>query len=166
MEEETTQESQMNQLLQNLEDLRQLMVQNLQIKDELIDRLHRDLEYYQRGSAEKYENQLLKAVIQIRHRMRRALSDGRLADLTAAQMLREYQNVFEELTDLLELQNCDEIVSASGDSFDATIHQAKIAYTDDPGLDKTVKQSLAPGYWKGNKVLLPERVLVYQYKQA
>jgi molecular chaperone GrpE (heat shock protein) len=48
--------------------------------------------------------------------------------------------------------------------FDASIHQAKVETTNDPSLDKTVKESICEGYRKGEKILQPERVTVYQYK--
>ena len=79
-------------------------------------------------------------------------------------MLRmEYRYIFEDLTDLLEQQNVDSFQSEPGDAFDASIHQAKIEKTELPELDKTVKESMAEGYRKGKKILLPERVVVYQY---
>ena len=33
-----------------------------------------------------------------------------------------------------------------------------------PELDRTVKASLAPGYAKGDKVLIPEHVTVYRFQ--
>ena len=41
---------------------------------------------------------------------------------------------------------------------------AKVEMTGDVSLDKKIKESISEGYKKGEKVLLPERVIVYQYK--
>ena len=78
---------------------------------------------------------------------------------------REYQYTLEDITDLLEQQNVDPYQSDPGDVFDASIHQPKIEITADETLDKKVKSSISEGYKKGSKVLIPERVIVYQYKK-
>lgn len=147
-----------------LEFLRNMMANQICVKDELITRLHDELEYYKKDSASRFENQLLKAVIKVRQSMKKRMSSGTLEQKSAEELLEEYQYVFEDLTDLLEQQNCDEIVSRPGDAFDSAIHQAKVELTDDITLDKTVKESLSAGYMKNGKTLIPERVVVFQYK--
>ena len=141
-----------------------LMVDRIQVRDEQINRLHEELEYYKKDSAAKFENQLLKAVIKIRQGMKKKINCGFFEGKDAAQILQEFIYTFEDLTDLLEQQICDEIETQPGEAFDPAIHQAKLEATNDISLDKTIKCSVSSGYKKDGKVLIPERVIVYQYK--
>ena len=77
---------------------------------------------------------------------------------------KEYQYIFEDITDLMEQQNVDPYRSEPGDDFDASIHQPKLEPTTDPASDKKVKESVSEGYKKDGKILIPEKVIVYQYK--
>ncbi len=141
------------------------MIKNqIEVKDELIDKLHKELDYYKQDSADRFVDQLMKAVIKVRKDMLRLIGSDKWDDMSSEDLQREYRYIFEDLTDLLEQQNIDAYQTAPGEMFDASIHQAKIEQTDDPDLDKTVKESLSEGYKKGEKVLQPERVVVYQYK--
>ena len=141
-----------------------LLVNRIQVRDEQVNRLHEELDYYKKDAAGKFENQLLKAVIKIHHGMKKKINSDFFAGKEADQILQEYMYTFEDLTDLLEQQLCDEIESQPGDAFDPAIHQAKLEATDNAALDKTVKTSVSSGYKKAGKVLIPERVIVYQYK--
>ena len=146
------------------ENLNALMINRIQARDELIDRLHEELDYYKKDAASKFENQLLKAVIKIHHSMKKKLNSNYFEGKDSPQILQEYMYAFEDLTDLLEQQICDEIETPCGEKFDPAIHQAKLEETEDILLDKTVKCSISSGYKKNGKVLIPERVIVYQYK--
>ena len=147
------------------EYLTSLMVQRIQKNDELINRLHDELEYYKKDSAAKFENQLLKAVIKIRKDIKTKINGNYFEGKNREQILQEFVYVFEDLTDLLEQQLCDEFETEQGELFNPAIHQAKIELTEDEILDKTVKCSLCAGYKKDGKVLIPERVIVYQYNR-
>ena len=46
-----------------------------------------------------------------------------------------------------------------------TIHQAKTELTNEIENDKKIKQSVEEGYKKGEKILIPEKVVVYKYKE-
>lgn len=141
------------------------MIKNqIQVKDELIDKLHKELDYYKQNLADRFVEQLMKAVIKVRKDMLRLMASDKWDSMSAEDAKSEYQYIFEDITDLLEQQNVDAYQTSPGETFDASIHQAKIEQTDDPELNKTVKESLSEGYKKGDKVLQPERVVVYQYK--
>lgn len=146
------------------EMVEQLIKNQIEIKDEMIDKLHKELDYYKQGSADRFENQLMKAVIKVRKDMCRIMDSDKWDDMSLEDLKREYQYTMEDLTDLLEQQNVDPYQSIAGDSFDGAIHQPKIEITDDETLDKKIKQSVSEGYKKGDKVLIPERVIVYQYR--
>ena len=137
----------------------------IEVKDELINKLHGELELYRQGAEERFSDQLMRAVIKVRRDMVRRLQSDEWTDLSAEDIRREYQYVFEDITDLLEQQNVDAYQSGPGHQFDPARHQAKVVPTDDPALDKKIWKSLSEGYTKGSKVLQPERVIVYQYKQ-
>ena len=142
-----------------------LIHNQIRVKDELIDKLHKELEQYKKELSGRWEDQLIKAIIKVRKDMVRQLRSENWDGMTADDLKREYVYVCEDLTDLLEQQNVDSYTTEIGMRFDPSIHQAKVEETDNQELDKTVKMSLGEGYTKGDKVILPERVIVYQYKE-
>ena len=144
--------------------MEQLIRHQIEVKDEMISKLHTELEYYRRGEADRFVDQLMKAVIKVRKDMKNITAAKHWDLMDADAVKQEYQYIFEDITDLLEQQNVDAYQTEEGAAFDAAIHQPKVEVTTDPALDKTVKQSLAEGYKKGDKVLIAERVIVYQYK--
>ena len=143
----------------------QLIKNQIEVKDNLIDKLHRELDYYKQDAADRFVDQVMKSVIKIRKDMRRLILSDKWNDMSVEDVKREYQYTLEDITDLLEQQNVDPYQSDPGDVFDASIHQPKIEITADETLDKKVKSSISEGYKKGSKVLIPERVIVYQYKK-
>jgi len=142
----------------------QLIHNQIEVKDEMIDKLHRELEGYRKGAADRFTDQLMKAVIKVRKDMVRQVESWETKQPDAEEACRQYGYILDDLTDLLEQQNVDAYSTEPGDVFVAAIHQAKLETTDDPSLDKTIMKSLSEGYRKGDKTLLPERVVVYQYK--
>lgn len=144
--------------------MEQLIKNQIEVKDDMIDKLHKELDYYKQDAADRFIDQLMKAVIKVRKDMTRLVTSDKWQEMTADDLRREYQYSLEDITDLLEQQNVDPFSSEPGDDFDASIHQAKIEATNDVSLDKKVKESISEGYKKGSKVLIPERVIVYQYK--
>jgi molecular chaperone GrpE (heat shock protein) len=144
--------------------LQQLIDNQIKVKDEMIDKLHKELEYYKNSAADKFAEQLMKAVIKVHKDMNRLVNSDKWDSMTADDLKREYTYARDDVADLLEQQNVDAFHSAPGDTFDASIHQAKIEATSEKALDKTIKSSVSDGYKKGDKVLIPERVILYQYK--
>ncbi len=143
--------------------LEALIKNQIEAKDNLIDMLHKELSYYKQDAADRFVNQLMKAVIKVRKDMSRILSSDNWGDMTADELRREYQYCFDDISDLLEQQNVDPFHSEPGDDFDASIHQARVEITDDISLDKKIKESISEGYKKGNSVLVYERVIAYRY---
>lgn len=144
--------------------MEQLIKNQIEVKDDMINKLHKELDYYKQDAADRFVDQLMKAVIKVRKDMTRLVASDKWEDMTADDLRKEYQYCLEDITDLLEQQNVDPYSSEPGDEFDAAIHQAKVEMTGDVSLDKKIKESISEGYKKGEKVLLPERVIVYQYK--
>lgn len=160
---------QLLEILLNTQEQGQMMealIKNqIEVKDQMIDKLHKELDYYKQDNADRFIEQFMKAVIKVRKDMCRLINSETWKDMSISDMQREYQYVMEDLTDLLEQQNIDAYTSEAGTLFDAAIHYPKLETTDDICLDRTIKQSIAEGYKRGNKVLQPERVIVYQYRK-
>lgn len=143
----------------------QFIKSQIKIKDKMIDKLYEELESYKQESADRFVEQFLKAFIKIHKGMRRLCKSEKWLEMSVDDMRREFLYVYEDITDLFEQQNIDVYQSNSGDEFNATIHQAKIEYTNDITLDKKIKTSVSEGYKRGNKIIMPERVIVYQFKE-
>jgi molecular chaperone GrpE (heat shock protein) len=141
-----------------------LIKNQIEVKDKMIDKLHGELEYYKQDSAERFVEQLMKAVIKIRKDMSRRIKSDSWDSIAVNDIKREYLYIYQDITDLLEQQNVDAYHTEPGQLFDPAIHQAKTEQTDDPQLNKMVKRSLEEGYKKKDRVLQPEKVVVYQYK--
>lgn len=148
---------------ERLQVIEQFVKNQIEVKDQLIEKLHRELESYRQGAADRFADQLMKAVIKIRKDMAKRSSAEDWGSLTADELRKEYRYALEDMTDLLEQQNVDAYSTLAGSPFDPSIHQAKAVPTDEAGLDRTVKESLGEGYRKGNRILIPEKVAVYQY---
>jgi molecular chaperone GrpE (heat shock protein) len=142
----------------------QLIKNQIEVKDEMINKLHKELEYYKQESADRFIDQVMKAIIKVRKDMDKLIDSDKWTEMSVDDVKREYTYIFEDLTDLLEQQNVDSYRSEEGDDFDPAIHQAKVESTDNEQLDKKIKESLSDGYKKGDKILIPERVVVYQFK--
>ena len=166
--DENTSSGELLEILLNTREQCQMMenlIKNqINIKDDMIDKLHKELDYYKQDAADRFINQLMKAVIKVRKDMNRLMTSEKWNDMSANDIKREYQYIFEDITDLLEQQNVDPYQSEPGDTFDASIHQPKLELTTDPASDKIIKESISEGYKKNGKVLIPEKVVIYQYK--
>lgn len=143
----------------------QFIKNQIRVKDEMIDKLYKELEYYKQESADRFVEQFLKAFIKVHKDMGRLCKGDKFGEMNADELRREWQYAFEDITDLFEQQNMDVYSSQYGDDFDPSIHQPKIEYTDDITLDRKVKSSISEGYKRGNKIIIPERVIVFQFKE-
>lgn len=142
-----------------------LIRNQINLKDAQIDKLHSELQYYKDDQASKFINQVMKAVIKVRKDMLKRITSRSWEEMSVAELKREYGYVVDDLTDLLEQQNIDPYETAPGEPFDAAKHQVfKLEPTEDAALDKTIQRSVSEGYTKNGKVLIVERVIVYQHK--
>lgn len=57
--------------------IEQLIKNQINIKDEMISKLHKELDYYKQDSAERFADQLMKAVIKVRKDMGRLLNSSK-----------------------------------------------------------------------------------------
>lgn len=159
----------LNEILLNTREQCQMtaeLIENqIRKKDELIDRLHQELEYYKKDQAARLVDQVMKELIGLRGRMQKKMNAPRWRQLSAQELLDEFTYLDEDIVDLLERQNIEPFTTPPGSRFEGGRHRAMtVEPTADQLLDHTVKASLSPGYAKGDKVLLPEHVVVYRYQ--
>lgn len=135
------------------------------VKDAQIDRLHKELQFYKDDQSARYVDQVMKAIIKVRKDLLKRIHSEQWPELSGEQLRREYSYILDDVTDLLEQQNIDPYHTEPLEPFQPSIHQvARMEATEDAALDKRVKCSVSEGYKKGEKVLIAERVVLYQFK--
>lgn len=106
---ENDQNNQLEEILLNTQEqcqmVEHLIKNQIEVKDQMIDKLHKELEFYKQDYADKFTDQLMKAVIRVRKSMQRCMTAGDWETLDVSQVRKEYRYAFEDLTDLLEQQN-------------------------------------------------------------
>lgn len=137
----------------------------IEVKDHQIDRLHEELAYYKEEQAERLFNEIAKELIAIRKNMKKLIKSEQWELLSADEVRKEYQYIYEDITDFLERQEIDEYVTESGKDFNGQIHKvSQTELTEDEAKDKKIRKSVMEGYSGRGKILLPEKVVVYRYK--
>lgn len=156
------------ELVQQLENhchyFEEVIQRQIEVKDSQIDRLHSEVQDYQKDTSARYIQKVMLDVIRILCRMKKRSQTAQWQQMSADELRREYHYAMEDLTDLLQFQGIDAFTTQPGETFDPARHNPKIEATDDPALDKTVKESQQDGFEQGGKVIVPEKVIVYQYK--
>lgn len=137
----------------------------IEAKDSLINRLHDELEKAKQDPVQAYTDQLVKSVIKIRKDIKKTMGKESYKEMTADDLRKEYGYIFDDITDFLELQNVDPFKSAPSEPFDRTKHDAKTEFTNNPDLDKKIKESLSEGFTKDGRAIVLEKVVVYKYKE-
>lgn len=142
-----------------------LIKNQIEIKDAMIEKLHKELEDYRQDVADRSVLQFIKSIIKVKKDMDRVISSAEFANMPAKNLQEEYIHIFEDLTDLLEMENVDSYRTPAGAEFDRKIHAGKAEKTDNPELDKTIKESISEGYMRNGKVFIHETVKIYCYKE-
>ena len=143
------------------------MTQALAATREQFDKMElfiKKLQYYKDDKSDKFIEQLMRSVIKIRKDMQKLINSDKWSTMDIETLKEQYTYIFEDLTDLLQMQNIVPYSSSAGEPFDGRIHQAKTVSTSDPALDRTVRESLSEGFRRGDKVMIAERVIVYSYQ--
>ena len=136
-------------------------------REKVIDRLHAELQEYKQGLLLGILRPVFVDLIQLHDDMgkmvaARAQVEGsgevdRLLDL-----IRGFQQGIE---DILYRQGVEPYTQAE-DAFDPRRQRAlSTVTTDDPGLNKRVAARLRKGFQAGDKVIRPEMVTVYSFKE-
>ena len=78
-----------------------LIKNQIEVKDEMISKLHKELEYYKQDSADRYVTEVMKKIIKIRNDMNKLIRSKGYESLSVDDLKREYVYIFEDITDVL-----------------------------------------------------------------
>lgn len=134
-----------------------------QTKENVIDRQHQELKDLREGLKVDLLRPILydiAAELDDIHQMKEALGD-RDGSLLASEQLTNVEDV---LIDILDKNDVEQVSSQPGEPFLGKWQRmVKPVDTDDPNKHKTIAQSLAPGYKRGEESVFKERVTVYRF---
>lgn len=156
-----------NEILLNTQEQCQIMEQvlkkQIETKDQLIDRLHSELEYYKKDQADRLINQAMKEVIKLRNDLLKVMESEDWKKMDERKLRQVIEYLEEDITDLLQRQDIEPFTSLPGELFDPSMHSAAgMVFTEDENLDHRIQKSKSPGYTKGDRVLIHEPVVVYR----
>ena len=136
-------------------------------KDRIIDNLHQELQAYKDDILKKYLKNFITDMIYVIDNIRRLTSH--YASLPSAEkdpekLLGLMDGIPSDLEDIFYRQGI-KTYTCEGNSFDARRQRVlKKIETSDLSKDKTVAESLRPGYEWDGQILRPEIVAVYVYQ--
>ncbi len=157
----------LNEILLNTKEqyqmIENILAEQIKKKDENIDLLHKELEYYKQEQGERLLDQVMKEIIKLRNGLMKTIQSDSWESLSEEELRKTIIYVEEDLIDLLQRQNIDPFSSLPGEEFDRSRHKvSKVVPTNDKTLDKKIQKSVSPGYLKKDKVMIPEQVVVYR----
>ncbi len=137
-------------------------------KDEIIDRLHSELQEYKQDIIKKYVLSIVMDVVKVADDIRKWLAYFRSLEVSQRdprKLFRYVEAIPSDLEDVFYWHGVKPFSQQEG-AFDPARQRAiKKIPTDDPALDKCVAHSIRPGYEWETKVIRQEMVAVYVYKQ-
>lgn len=136
-------------------------------KNAIIDKLHQDLQEYKSDFLKKYLQSIIMDIIQIIDNIRKLVDhyeQQEVPNIDPRKILDILKGIPSDLEDLFFRQGVKPY-TCDGDGFDPSRQRVlKTLTTRDQEKDKTVAESLRPGYeWEG-QVIRPEMVAAYVYK--
>jgi PAS domain S-box-containing protein len=136
-------------------------------KEKMIDKLHKELQEYKGDILKKYLRSIVMDIIQMIDNIRKLTHHYHTqgtSENDPEKLLKLLESIPSDLEDLFYRQGVTPF-TCSGNTFDASRQRIlKTLDTSDKSKDKTVAESLRPGYeWEG-KVIRPEMIAVYVYK--
>lgn len=138
-------------------------------KEKIIDSLHQELQQYKDDIVKKHLLSVLMDVIKIIDDIRKWLNHYSHQEEAARDPLKLVQyleSIPSDLEDLFYWQGVKPFTCSDGAFDPARQRITKKIETPDKSRDKTVAESLRVGYeWEG-KVIRPEMVAIYSYKEA
>ena len=156
----------MNRKLDALQTLFDREIRAEATREKVVDRLHAELQEYKQGLLMGILRPVFVDLIQLHDDMGKMVAArgedtegevGRLLDL-----IRGFQQGIE---DILYRQGVEPF-ALEGDAFDPRRQRAlSTVPTDDPDRNKRVATRLRKGFQAGDKVIRPEMVTVYSYKE-
>ncbi|MDJ0991034.1 MAG: nucleotide exchange factor GrpE [Desulfobacterales bacterium] len=136
-------------------------------KDEIIDRLHSELQEYKQDIIKKYVLSIVMDVVKVADDIRKWLAYFRSLEVSQRdprKLFRYVEAIPSDLEDVFYWHGVKPFSHQDG-AFDPSRQRAiKKIPTDDPALDKCVAHSIRPGYEWETKVIRQEMVAVYVFK--
>jgi len=136
-------------------------------KDEIIDKLHQELQEYKQDIVKKHILSIVLDVVKVADDIRKWITYFRSLDVSQrdpVKLFRYLEAIPSDLEDIFYWQGVKPYSNKDGDFDPARQRAIKKITTDDISKDKTVAKTLRPGYeWEG-KVIRQEMVAVYVYK--
>lgn len=137
-------------------------------KDKIIDNLHKELQEYKSDIQKKLLQSMIMDIIQIMDNIRKLTSHYASVDPSEndpEKILKILESIPSDLEDIFLWQGIKPF-SCNSDTFDPSRQRVlKKLETHDLSKDKTVAESVRPGYEWDDKVIRPEMVAAYIYKK-
>ena len=137
-------------------------------KEKLIDSLHNELQLYKNDLIKKHVQSLIMDVIKVIDDIRKLSEHYRTCpseEIEVEKLLGIFDRIPSDLEDIFFYQGVTPY-QCKGNDFDPKLQRVlKNIETSNQSKDKTVAERIRPGYeWEG-KILRPEIVAVYLYKE-
>jgi molecular chaperone GrpE (heat shock protein) len=133
-------------------------------KDQIIDKLHQELQEYKQDIVKKHILSIVLDVVKVADDIRKWITYFRSLDVSQrdpVKLFRYLEAIPSDLEDIFYWQGVKPYVNPEGAFNPATQRAIKKIPTDDISKDKTIAKSIRPGYeWEG-KVIRQEMVAVY-----
>lgn len=137
-------------------------------KDKVIENLHRELQQYKDDFYQSLLKPILMDLVMVREDLSKIVRHytGDETDLSKENMLSLLEGFAQDLGDVMEKYDM-EVYSVDSDKFTPIRQRAvKVIKTSDPDLDKTIAERLSSGYSLKDRVVSPEKVIVYAYSAS
>ena len=136
-------------------------------KAEMFDNMHKELIQYKNGLITQIINNILIDIIQIIDINDKNISLFENQDCSEEnyeKIIRILKGISEDLTDVLYRQSVEPYTLDEIDIKRQKILQ--VIPTNDISLDRTIAKKIVPGYEKDGKIIRPERISIYKYKES
>ena len=138
-------------------------------KDQIIDKLHQELQEYKQDIVKKHILSIVLDVVKVADDIRKWLAYFRSLDVSQrdpVKLFRYLEAIPSDLEDIFYWQGVKPYTHREGAFNPATQRAIKKIPTDDPTKDKAVAKSIRPGYEWESKVIRQEMVAVYVYEDG
>ena len=143
-------------------DPRDKIIEN---QTEMIKELHGKLEKMIQNESGRFMEEVAKGLIKIRKSMKQNLDFGKLGEMSVEELAEEFQYLYEDITDFLEMRDIIPYRTKPGETVNYSIHRATPQPTSNENLDGTIAESIEEGFMFKGKPIIFEKVVVYQYKE-
>jgi molecular chaperone GrpE (heat shock protein) len=138
-------------------------------KDKMIDALHKELQDYKNDPIKKHVHSIIIDIIKVVDDIRKLSLHYRSlppSEMDPEKIMEIIDKILSDLEDLFLFQGVKPYV-CHDDEYDPKRQRVmKRIRTDDPSKDKTIAESIRPGYEWDGKVVRPEMVAVYLFRKT